>query len=265
MAGAALANDSRLEEEDGIVRPVGDPTETALLEAARRLGVHLAALNEAFPRVAELPFDSDRKRMTTFHRPGPGAEAWRPASPGWEPSSRGPRARPTWCWSGAGSCSLPAGCARWRTRTARRIAEANQRLAAQALRVLAVACRGWPAVPEPLDAEAAEQELIFVGLVGMIDPPRPEAAESIREAKRAGIRTIMVTGDHAATAAAIAARLGLVEPGQQVQVVSGRELDAMDDETLRKRCRTVSVFARVSPSTSSASCGRSKPTGPWWP
>jgi len=247
VAGAALANDSRLEEEDGIVRPVGDPTETALLEVARRLGVHLAALNEAFPRVAELPFDSDRKRMTTFHRPGPGAEKWAPGVARLGTIVAWTKGAPDVVLERCRFLLSPGGVRPLADADRSRIAEANQRLAAQALRVLAVACRGWPGVPEPLDAEAAEQELIFVGLVGMIDPPRPEAAESIREAKRAGIRTIMVTGDHGATAAAIAARLGLVEPGQQVQVVSGRELDAMDDETLKEKVRTVSVFARVSP------------------
>ena len=247
VAGAALANDSRLEEEGGTVRAVGDPTETALLEVARRLGVSIRDLGDAFPRVAELPFDSDRKRMTTFHRPGEGAETLVPGVRGLGEIVAFTKGAPDVVLERCQSILTPEGVRPLTDEDRSHILQANDRLAAQALRVLAVACRAWPAVPEPLEAETAEQELIFVGLMGMLDPPRPEVAASIREAKGAGIRTIMVTGDHATTAAAIAKRLELVDPAQEVQVVSGRELDAMDDETLREKVRTVSVFARVSP------------------
>src|SRR5690606_20991754 len=168
--------------------------------------------------VAELPFDSDRKRMTTFHRPGPGAEKWAPGVARLGTIVAWTKGAPDVVLERCRFLLSPGGVRPLADADRSRIAEANQRLAAQALRARAVARRGWPGVPEPLDAEAAEQGLIFVGLVGMIDPPRPEAAESIREAKRAGIRTIMVTGDHGATAAAIAARLGL-----EIGRASGRE------------------------------------------
>ena len=247
VAGAALANDSRLEEEEGSVRAVGDPTETALLEVARRLDVDLDALTAAFPRVAELPFDSDRKRMTTFHRLGPDADTLLPGVTRLGAIVAFTKGAPDVVLERCQSILTPDGTRPMTGQDRARIIQANDLLAEKALRVLAVACRPWPAVPQPLQPEIAEQELVFVGLIGMLDPPRPEAAASLREAKGAGIRTIMVTGDHAATAAAIAKRLELVEPGQEVRVISGRELDTMDDETLQEKVRSISVFARVSP------------------
>lgn len=245
--GAALANDGRLEEEAGTVTPVGDPTDTALLVAARRLGFRLDALNEAFPRLSELPFDSDRKRMTTFHRVAEGAERFLPrlAKPGHVVALT--KGAPDVV---VDRCTVVMGSDGVRPMTPdqrERILAANDRLAGQALRVLAVAGRAWGAVPDPPAPERIEEEMVFLGLIGMLDPPRPEAARSIKEAKSAGIRTLMVTGDHAATAAAIARRLELVDPGETLQVVSGRELEQMDDPTLRQVVQSVSVFARVSP------------------
>ncbi|BAS29211.1 ATPase [Limnochorda pilosa] len=249
LAGAALANDARVEEEDGVWRPVGDPTETALLEAARRLGLELTELEQALPRQAELPFDSDRKRMTTFHLVGDQARVV--LGDRRDLAGRGPVLAFT---KGAPDLVLER-CSRIlrgegtdlldETERAR-ILEANDRMARGALRVLAVACRSWDAVPEPLEAETAERDLILLGLVGMIDPPRAEAAASVQEARRAGIRTLMVTGDHATTAEAIARSLSLAGPGDP-GALSGRELDRLDDEALRETVRRVSLFARVSP------------------
>ncbi len=247
VAGGALANDSRLEEEDGTVRAIGDPTETALLAVARRLGVSLSRLDRAFPRVAELPFDSDRKRMTTFHRPEAGAEDLVPGITQLGELVAFTKGAPDVVIERCQSILGPDGVRPLKDEDRQKLLAANERLAGQALRVLAVACRAWPAVPDPLEPETAEDELIFLGLMGMLDPPRPEVAQAIREAKGAGIRTIMVTGDHAITAAAIAKRLELVDPGQEPEIISGRELETIDDETLKEKVRTVSVFARVSP------------------
>lgn len=247
--GAALANDSRLEEDNGTVTPIGDPTETALLFAARRLGFDLGALDSSFPGLAELPFDSERKRMTTFHRVAEGADRFMPRIVDMEPIVAFTKGAPDVVVDRCSAVIDSDGVRPMSEDDRARISATNDRLAGQALRVLAVACRPWPAVPddEDMEPERIEEDMIFLGLVGMIDPPRPEVAQSIREAKSAGIRTLMVTGDHAATAAAIAGRLELVDSRQPVQVVSGRELESMDDDTLKEVVKSVSVFARVSP------------------
>lgn len=247
VAGGALANDARLEEENGSVKPVGDPTETALLMAARRVGVSLSDLDRTAPRVAELPFDSERKRMTTFHRIDASAERILPGIGRIGPIVSFTKGAPDIVVERCTAVMDLDGVRPMTDQDRERILADNARLARHALRVLAVACRPWPAVPEPLTAEAAEQDLVFIGLVGMMDPPRPEAAQSIEEARQAGIRTIMVTGDHAATAAAVARRLGLLGADEHDLVVSGRELEAMDDEKLRRVVTEISVFARVSP------------------
>ena len=185
--------------------------------------------------------------MTTFHRVSPEAEALVPGVARVGEIVAFTKGAPDVVLERCQSILTPDGKRPMTGQDRARIVQANDLLAAQALRVLAVAFRTWSAVPFPLRPETAEEELVFVGLIGMLDPPRPEAAASLREAKGAGIRTIMVTGDHAATAAAIAKRLELVEPGQEVRVISGRELDTMDDETLQEKVRSISVFARVSP------------------
>nr|MBO2471967.1 calcium-translocating P-type ATPase, SERCA-type [Bacillota bacterium] len=247
VAGGALANDARLEEDAGELKLVGDPTETALLVAARRMGVDLSALEKAAPRVAELPFDSDRKRMTTFHRMTEEAERFVPGARALGPVLAFTKGAPDVVLERCRSVLDGNGVRPLTDADRQRILADNARLAELALRVLAVACRPWSSVPERPDAEEAEQDLIFIGIVGMFDPPRPEVAQSIQEAKQAGIRTLMVTGDHAATAAAIAKRLGLIGEGEEARVISGRELDAMDDQALQEAVKVVSVFARVSP------------------
>ena len=254
LAGGALCNDARLErEEAGGERPwraVGDPTETALLEAAARWGMWPDDLAQALPRVGEVPFDSQRKRMATLHRCSGGVPPWPGPPPlaggGWLLVVKGSPE------SVLGRCRalLEAGRVRPLDDAARgRVQEAAAAMAREALRVLAVAVRPVQRPPEPMDEATAEQELVLVGLVGLMDPPRPEVAQAVRVAREAGVRPIMITGDHRETAAAIAAQVGLLRdaPAGSRRVLTGAELDGMSDEELDRALDEVDVFARISP------------------
>ena len=225
----ALCTDAEL-EPDGTAQ--GEATECALVEYAARLGLRKAALAAAQPRVAELPFDSERKCMSTFHKQGGGIVQYTKGAPD----------------------VLLQKCTHWMqdgqprplTQADRsRILAENRRMAAQALRVLAAACRRWEKLPAPLTPAAAENQLVFLGLVGMLDPVRPQVPGAVRVCRSAGIRTVMITGDHPDTAAAIGRTLGLVSSAGQV--VTGAALDAMSDEELRRRAPEFSVYARVQP------------------
>ena len=225
----ALCTDAEL-EPDGTAK--GEATECALVEYAARLGLRKAALAAAQPRVAELPFDSERKCMSTFHKQGGGIVQYTKGAPD----------------------VLLQKCTHWMqdgqprplTQADRsRILAENRRMAAQALRVLAAACRRWEKLPAPLTPAAAENQLVFLGLVGMLDPVRPQVPGAVRACRSAGIRTVMITGDHPDTAAAIGRTLGLVSSAGQV--VTGAALDAMSDEELRRRAPEFSVYARVQP------------------
>ena len=207
---AALCTDCAYEGE----KPVGDPTETAIVRAVPR-GV-FESDRKRFPRAAEAPFTSERKRMTTIHRlPGGGYLAV---------TKGAPDILAALCASGGAAGESAA-------------------MAARALRVLGVAVRRLDALPaKPEDAETG---MTFLGLIGMADPPRPEAAEAVATCKKAGIRPVMITGDHAATAAAVAQQLGIAENGRQV--ITGAELNRISDAELRRRIYDYTVFARVSP------------------
>ncbi len=240
--GSVLCNDAVLEEEEGEdeYRMVGDPTEGSMIVAAAKAGYWRSELEEKFPRVGEAPFDSDRKRMTTIHEnPGPfGLED----------------AEYIAVVKGAPDLVLER-CVSMETASgeivemdqARRdtISKANADMASQALRVLAVAYRPIDEVPDEPKPAVIEQDLIFAGLIGMIDPARPEVVPAVRKAQGAGLRTMMVTGDYAATAAAIANEIGILRPNHEV--VSGAELEKMSDEQLQERIDHVDVFARVAP------------------
>lgn len=234
----ALCNDARLEHivEDGTDewRVIGDPTEGAMIVAAAKAGLHYDALNQAMPRLQEIPFDSKRKLMTTFHRMQNGAHM-------------------------AFTKGAPDILAERCTHVLRRdgsvepitetdmeaILQQNRTLASQAYRVLAMAFRHVAQVPSEPTPEEDEKELVFSGLVGMIDPPRTEAIEAIKVCKSAGIRVVMITGDYRDTAAAIAKQLGIISSDDQV--LAGADLNNMDDAQLNKAANTVSVYARVSP------------------
>jgi len=229
LAALALCNDAGTDGKDGVR---GDPTEAALYVAARDAGCDKAAVEIGMPRVAELPFDGARKRMTTLHR--------RDGSAGIVAFTKGaPESvigRCTGCLARDGIVPVDRAA----------LTGEAERMAAAGLRVLAVARRDWPDVPADLAPDAVERELTFVALVGLIDPPRPEAARAVADCRRAGITAVMITGDHPLTARAIATRLGIVADGD-AGLVTGRELAQLTDAALAARVRGVRVYARVDP------------------
>ena len=233
---ADRANNAVLQERGGRWAIQGDPTEGALIVAARKAGLKAATLSARFKRIGEVPFSSERKLMTTVH------------------TDADQQKRVLVFTKGAPDVLL-ALCSREfvgeepRPLSDGRRAEimhANEALARQALRTLGVAARTMPADAfQQNDAnESLEQELIFLGLIGMIDPPREETKEAVARAWNAGIRPMMITGDHPKTAAVIAGELGITTDGR---AVTGAELDTMTDETLAQTVREVSVYARVNP------------------
>lgn len=228
---AALCNNSTLSGPYGQWVASGDPTETALLLAAAKTGKVKAALDNLFPRVGELPFDSKRKLMTTVHQLGGGR--YRIITKG-APDLL------------LGRCSdfYRSGEISPLTPHARTLLEKqNDEMASRALRVLGVAFRDVDFLPrfEP----ELEKELVFCGFIGMIDPPRPQAKEAVRLCLEAGIRPIMITGDHVITAKAIARNLGILS--EKDKALTGAELDALSEEELKREILHCSVFARVSP------------------
>ncbi len=249
---AVLANDASLEpseKEASGYQLAGDPTEGALIVAAAKAGASRDAFHLAYPRIDEVPFDSARKRMTTVHRVrDPQPEDF---SPFYDTSAQGWVVAAT---KGAPDVVLDL-CTRYQRihdepaplddEARRRILEANDHMTRQALRVLAVAYRAEREVPDQLVAEHVERDLVFVGLIGMIDPARPEVLPAMEKARRAGIRTLMITGDYPETARAIAKDIGLLQPGHKV--MSGSELAQIDDATLQHEVLHTDVFARVSP------------------
>jgi P-type Ca2+ transporter type 2C len=236
LAAADRANNAVLQERDGRWTVQGDPTEGALIVAARKAGLEDEALDARFARVAEVPFSSERKLMSTIHTDAERQDRLLALTKG-APDILLAR------------CSQELVGEELRPLTAERRAEivqTNDELAEAALRTLGVAFRSLPSDAfggEAVDARV-EQELVFLGLIGMIDPPRQEAKEAVARAKGAGIRPMMITGDHPKTAAVIAAELGIVENGR---AVTGAELEKMPEETLDRTVREVSVYARVNP------------------
>jgi len=235
LSGGSLASNAQLRQSAaGGWEIQGDPTEAAFLVAERKLGVAERRARR-FERVREIPFTSERKMMSTVERDHEHGDRPMLISKG-APDvllSRCTRVR-------RGMEAIPLGDA-----MRRRILADVDALSDAALRTLAVAYRPLEPHEDPSSGEALERNLIFAGTVGIIDPPRAEAAAAIREAQRAGIRVIMITGDHPRTAARIAADLGIVEPG--ATALAGRELDALDAAAFADAVRRVSVFARVAP------------------
>ena len=223
----ALCNDA-VADADG--KLTGDPTETALLEAAQAAGFSKHEWQETLPRLAEIPFDSERARMSTLHRDG---EARAGAGEGRTRGRAVAVCRSACCTAE----SWPSIRRRCRTRP--------RQLAAQGLRVLAFALRRLPRVPDALDAATLEAGLTFIGLAGLIDPPRPEAAEAVAACKAAGIIPVMITGDHPATARAIASRLGIIDDGGKV--LTGSELARLSLEEFEREVESVRVYARINP------------------
>jgi Ca2+-transporting ATPase len=222
----ALSNDATRSPHG---RVTGDSTETALFHAAAEAGYEKAALEAATPRVMELPFDSERKRMTTLHRTGTGCIAYTKGAPE----------------SVLPLCTTTAGADGDEPLHRAAILAAAERMAAEGLRVLAVARRVWPTVPDTQHPDAVETGLGFVGLVGMIDAPRREAKDAVGVCRTAGITPVMITGDHPATARAIAHELGIIGPADRV--LTGTELARLSDEAFARQVADIKVYARVDP------------------
>jgi magnesium-transporting ATPase (P-type) len=237
LGGGSLASDAVLSNDDGEWRIQGDPTEAAFLVAARKLGIG-AETTERFTRRGEIPFSSERKRMTTFEADAKRGGFLVVVTKG------APRVLLELCTrerAGAEELLLT-------DEVRSRIVASIDRLANDGLRTLAVAYRRLDTTEAPVEDESTEHDLVFAGVVGMTDPPRPEAAAAIAEAERAGLRVIMITGDHARTATRIAADLGIIaSDAGPAATLSGTELDTMDEATLRERSRSVAVYARVAP------------------
>jgi len=236
LAVGDRASNAELQERDGHWTVHGDPTEGALVVAARKAGLEAEALDLRFERVGEVPFSSERKLMTTIHTDAQERERLLVFTKG-APDILLAR------------CSRELVVEESRPLTPERRAEilqSNEALAGEALRTLGVAYRSLPAGAFEGDAvdERLEQDLVFAGLIGMIDPPREEAKEAVARAKAAGIRPMMITGDHPITAAVIAQELGIAANGR---AVTGAELESMPEETLDRVVQEVSVYARVKP------------------
>jgi len=220
----ALASNASIEVKDGEEKEIGDPTETAIIRLLRDKHIEKESLDNIFPKVHEIPFDSDRKLMTTVHKMDD-LDSLRYIS-----ITKGAFDR------------IPIDVTSVCGDTAKRI---HDQFAEDALRVIAVAYKYYDALPENLSPEELEKDLIFRGFVGMIDPPRPESIVSVRIAKEAGIKTVMITGDHAITASAIAREIGILS--ENGKAVTGAELCEMSDAELMENIRDYSVYARVSP------------------
>jgi Ca2+-transporting ATPase len=234
---ADRANNSALQQNDGRWTVQGDPTEGALLVAARKAGLDAARLETRFVRVGEIPFSSERKLMSTIHDESTGQERTLIFTKG------APDVLLARC-----TCEFVAPENKPLTNERRaEIAKATEDLASEALRTLGVAYRALPKDAQQngtADHDSIERDLVFAGLVGMIDPPREEAKQAVARAKLAGIRPIMITGDHPKTAAVIATELGIADNGR---AVTGIDLERLSDEDLRHTVQNSSVYARVNP------------------
>ena len=249
LQGSLLCNDAFLEESgeskgERLWRIIGDPTEGAMVVAATKSGFAKNETERLFPRIQEIPFDSERKRMTTVHSRGK-AGAFSVADFTYPETTAFVKGAPdvvldlcTHIQEGGRAVPL--------TDTMRRVVlDQNRDMAGQALRVLAVAYRSLEGTPVQLDVDTVEKDLTFVGLMGMIDPARPEVVEAVKVAKRAGLRSIMVTGDYKDTAQAIAQEIGILS--KDGLVLTGQELDKMTEHDLAVKSDKLEVCCRVSP------------------
>lgn len=227
-----FANDTKVDPDGKLI---GDPTETALVQFGLDHNFDVREVLKSEPRVAELPFDSDRKLMSTIHKEPDGS---------YFVAVKG---APDQLIKRVTRIEINGEVRPITDEDKQAILAVNKDLAKQALRVLMMAYKTTSEIPT-LESEVVESDLIFSGLVGMIDPERPEAAEAVRVAKEAGIRPIMITGDHQDTAEAIAKRLGIIDPNDtEDRVITGAELNELSDEEFQKVFKQYSVYARVSP------------------
>lgn len=233
LEAAILANDAKISRSGDGWASTGDPTETALTDFGLKFGLNKNEMESSRPRQAEIPFDSARKKMTSFNRLSDGGLA---------------------SYTKGGLDEVLAGCDHILDHEGRRpltpadreaAAEANLAMGREALRVLAMACRAWDQIPEKMEPGTVESGLTFLGFVGMIDPPRLEVRESVARCLAAGIKPVMITGDHLITATAIAESLGIKEAGDQA--MTGMELEELSDEELDRDIGQTAVYARVAP------------------
>ncbi|HRL11030.1 MAG TPA: cation-translocating P-type ATPase [Aggregatilineales bacterium] len=264
LTDAAISNDAMIgysPENPQELSVFGDPTEAALMIAAAYYGLRKTDLVETLPRVAEVPFDSDRKRMTTVHAVHAAPSIMMEEST--EPVTFFPKhadgSFPSYIAFTKGAVdSLLDSCTAVMTNgktvpltpeLRQRILASNDQFAAEGLRVLGMAFRTFDALPETVKVDTVEQNLIFTGMMGMIDPPRPEVKEAVRQCVAAGIRPVMITGDHPLTAFAIAKELKIVgeDDDYRGRVITGKELARMSVEDLERVVDSVPVYARVSP------------------
>ena len=223
--GHAMAMNNDIADKDGI--PFGEPTELALFEAAKKAGFDKLELEKVFPRISVISFDSIRKQMTTLHSSGKDVIAYVKGAPE----------------------KIIKQCTRFTDNSsdfdANSILDEATRLANEGYRVLAFAKRTLPALPENIVTENIEQDLAFIGLVALIDPPRPEVSQAVEKCLAAGITPVMITGDHPGTAMAIARRLGIAH--NKKSTVSGYELDKLTDKNFSHKVESIRIYARVSP------------------
>jgi Ca2+-transporting ATPase len=241
LKAMALSTDAYLEQHDGQVKVVGDTTEGALLVAAQKIGWDRNFLEQDMPRVSELPFSSERKAMTTIHDIKSDENHHLFGDYEFVAITKG---APDRLLQWATSEHMPDGLVPLTDERREKWQRQIDEMAAKGLRVLGVAYRPLSEVPSQVTPEI-ERDLVLIGLVGILDPARPEARDAVRVAREAGIRSIMITGDHALTAKAIATDLGIIEEGSEV--ITGNDLEKLSDEQLSDTVKQTSVFARVSP------------------
>jgi len=252
LAGSALCNDAVMQpgtDPGHSPAPLGDPTEVALLEAAARFGLSKTEMEQILPRIAEAPFASERKRMTTVHRvpadstvlPPEISAVFEGAPPAYLAFTKGGvealLQASTTVWAGGEKQALTL---EWRNR----LTAANEKLASNGMRVLGVAFRPLNSPPAAGEEKNAERELTYVGIIGMIDPPRPEAKAAVAKCKAAGIRAVMITGDHPLTAQYIAGQLGILGSGT---ILTEAELERISAEEWEHATKSAALYARVSP------------------
>ena len=221
MELATMCTDSKIEVNNGKVEVIGEPTEMALVEVAYKNKLDKMKLYQSMPRVNEIPFDSTRKMMTTIHKLENGK--YRVIT------------------KGAPDVLLNRCIGVYKEKIVRE----NEKMANKALRVIAVAYKDIDYLPNKIESSIIENNLKFVGLIGMIDPPREGGKEAVETCKKAGIKTVMITGDHIATAKAIAEKIGIYSKNDRA--ITGEELDKLNQESFEKEIQKYTVFARVTP------------------
>ena len=240
LTALALSNDAQIDAGGNII---GDPTEVALFFAARENGFQKMVLERAYPRIAELPFDSERKLMTTFHK------------------ITGPRVNDHASWANGNIVSFTKGAVEvllggsmsvltsqgLQQIDVQKVTAVSEHIAAEGLRVMAIGMRMWNEVPVELTHQGVEEGLILLGLMGMMDPPREEARRSVEFCRSAGITPVMITGDHPLTAKVIAQRVGILQSNDPSAVITGKELDELSFDEFEKRVDHILVYARVAP------------------